>query len=339
MFLADHLSRHYLQETKEYLVPDLTVKQISLSAYLPISKQMYDRFQKSSAEDFELKELTKTVIERLPLDKTELVKSMTLTGHSEMRFHDCVDGRLFKSHKLIVPTNFAKDYGFQHLTSSPTYAQSNGQAERTVQIIKSLLKKSKDPYKSLLDYRNTAITELELSPAQIFCGRRLKTTLPTTAPLLNVNNSQDIRRKLKERQSKQKHYYDRHSKPLEPLQNGQKVLVHDGNKWSKHATVKRKHHTPRSYVVETADWRLYRRNRKHLRPTKCNKDQHTQNIVPIVNHNHQVHKEVINTPSADETSACVTQSVVTKTRSGRNVQIPTKFNDYVRLVMPIFYVI
>ncbi|VDI70566.1 Hypothetical predicted protein [Mytilus galloprovincialis] len=226
--------------------------------------------------------------------------------------------------------DFAKDYGFQHLTSSPTYAQSNGQAERTVQTIKSLLKKSKDPYKSLLDYRNTAITELELSPAQIFYGRRLKTTLPTTAPLLNVNNSQDIRRKLKERQSKQKHYYDRHSKPLEPLQNGQKVLVHDGNKWSKHATVKRKHHTPRSYVVETADGRLYRRNRKHLRPTKCNKDQHTQNIVPIVNHNHQVHKEVINTPSADETSACVTQSVVTKTRSGRNVQIPTKFNDYVR---------
>ncbi|CAC5373515.1 unnamed protein product [Mytilus coruscus] len=64
--------------------------------------------------------------------------------------------------------DFAKDYGFQHLTSSPTYAQSNGQAERTVQTIKSLLEKSKDQYKSLLDYRNTAITELELSPAQIF---------------------------------------------------------------------------------------------------------------------------------------------------------------------------
>ncbi|VDI20639.1 Hypothetical predicted protein [Mytilus galloprovincialis] len=207
--------------------------------------------------------------------------------------------------------DFAKDYGFQHLTFSPTYAQSNGQAERTVQTIKSLLKKSKDPYKSLLDYRSTAITELELSPAQIFYGRRLKTTLPTTAPLLNVNNSQDTRRKLKERQSK--YYYDRHSKPLEPLQNGQKVLVHNGNKWSKHATVKRKHHTPRSYVVETADGRLYQRNRKHLRPTKCNKDQHTQNIVPTVNHNHQVHREVINTPSADETSACVTQSFVTKT--------------------------
>ncbi|VDI06076.1 Hypothetical predicted protein [Mytilus galloprovincialis] len=431
MFLADHLSRNYLQETKEDLVPDLTVNELTLLAYLPISQQMYDTFQKSTAEDFELKELTKTVIEGWPLDKSELVKIMTpyWTFRDEI---SCVDGLLFKSHKLIVPKSmqremlnkiheshmginkckararyvlfwngmaaqikdfiskcstcqenqkeqtkepmieselperpwskvaadifhldgndyilivdyyskwseihkldnltskntiaylkstfsrcgipdifysdngvqfsslefkdFAKDYGFQHLTSSPTYAQSNGQAERTVQTIKSLLKKSKDPYKSLLDYRNTVITELELSPAQIFYGRRLKTTLPTTAPLLNVNNSQDTRRKLKERQSKQKYYYDRHSKPLEPLQNGQKVLVHDGNKWSKHATVKRKHHTPRSYVEETADGRLYRRNRKHLRPTKCNKDQHTQNIVPIVTHNHQVHKEFI----------------------------------------------
>ncbi|CAC5384740.1 unnamed protein product [Mytilus coruscus] len=113
--------------------------------------------------------------------------------------------------------DFAKDYGFQHLTSSPTYAQSNGHAERTVQTIKSLLKKFKDPYKSLLDYRNTAITELDLSPAQIFYGRRLKAILPTTAPLLNANNTQDIRIKLKERQSKQKQYYDRHSKPLAPL--------------------------------------------------------------------------------------------------------------------------
>lgn len=122
--------------------------------------------------------------------------------------------------------DFAKEYGFQH-TSSPTYAQSNGQAERTVETVKSLLKKSKDPYLALLDYRNTEITDLRLSPAQIFYGRRLKTKLPTTTLLLKANNTQDIRRKLKERQNKQKHYYDKESKPLEPLKNGQKVLIHD----------------------------------------------------------------------------------------------------------------
>ena len=40
---------------------------------------------------------------------------------------------------------FASCYGFQHLTSSPLYPQSNGQAEHMVKTVKSLLKQSSDP--------------------------------------------------------------------------------------------------------------------------------------------------------------------------------------------------
>ena len=40
--------------------------------------------------------------------------------------------------------SFASSYGFQHLASSPKFLQSNGQAERSVQTIKNLLKKSDD---------------------------------------------------------------------------------------------------------------------------------------------------------------------------------------------------
>ena len=36
---------------------------------------------------------------------------------------------------------FAKQYGFKHVTSSPEYPQSNGKAEKAVQIVKRLLKK------------------------------------------------------------------------------------------------------------------------------------------------------------------------------------------------------
>jgi hypothetical protein len=134
-----------------------------------------------------------------------------------------------------------------------------------------LLKKASDPHKALLDYRNTEIPDIELSPAQIFFGRRLRTLLPTAAPLLNAHNRQGIRKMLMEWQHMQTHYYDQHSKQLEPLENGQTVLIHNGEKWAKYATVQRKHHNPRSYihVVRTDDGQLYLRNRRHLRPTNA----------------------------------------------------------------------
>ncbi|KAK3549941.1 hypothetical protein QTP86_016871, partial [Hemibagrus guttatus] len=41
---------------------------------------------------------------------------------------------------------FAQDWGFNHVTSSPHFPQSNGKAERAVRTVKSVLKKSTDPY-------------------------------------------------------------------------------------------------------------------------------------------------------------------------------------------------
>ena len=53
--------------------------------------------------------------------------------------------------------NFAIEYGFDHITSSPTYAQSNGAAESAVKIAKKLLEQD-DPYRAFLAYRNTPIS-------------------------------------------------------------------------------------------------------------------------------------------------------------------------------------
>ena len=57
----------------------------------------------------------------------------------------------------FVFKQFAQSYGFQHIVSSPRYAQSNGLVERGVQTIKMMLKKSDDPYIALLSYRATPL--------------------------------------------------------------------------------------------------------------------------------------------------------------------------------------
>ena len=53
---------------------------------------------------------------------------------------------------------FAQVYSFEHVTSSPYFPQSNGEAERAVKTIKDLLKKEGDPYLSLLSYRSTPLS-------------------------------------------------------------------------------------------------------------------------------------------------------------------------------------
>ena len=85
----------------------------------------------------------------------------------------------------IVLTAFAKAYQFQHITSSPLFPQSNGQAEWMVQTIKKLFRKSDDIYQGLLSYRSTPLPWCNLSPAELLMGHRLRTLLPLTDKQLN----------------------------------------------------------------------------------------------------------------------------------------------------------
>ena len=64
-------------------------------------------------------------------------------------------------------TKFASEWGFDHVTSSPTYPQSNGLAERTVQTIKQLMKKAKPVH-------------VTMSPAQLLMSRQLQSSIPCT---------------------------------------------------------------------------------------------------------------------------------------------------------------
>ncbi len=75
---------------------------------------------------------------------------------------------------------FADSYGFKHVTSSPLFPQSNGQAERAVKTMKQLLERSSDPFMALLSYRSTPLPGCGLSPAELFMGRKVHTNVPQT---------------------------------------------------------------------------------------------------------------------------------------------------------------
>ena len=57
--------------------------------------------------------------------------------------------------------SFARNWEFEHTTSSPGFPQSNGQVERCIQTVQRLLKKAelarKDPLLALLEYRYTPL--------------------------------------------------------------------------------------------------------------------------------------------------------------------------------------
>lgn len=60
---------------------------------------------------------------------------------------------------------FSKEWDFEHITSSPHYARSNGKIEKAVNTAKRILKKAtfdhKDPYLALFDWRNTPTEGLD----------------------------------------------------------------------------------------------------------------------------------------------------------------------------------
>uniref|UniRef100_A0A3B4GG05 Integrase catalytic domain-containing protein n=1 Tax=Pundamilia nyererei TaxID=303518 RepID=A0A3B4GG05_9CICH len=180
---------------------------------------------------------------------------------------------------------FAEYWGFQHITSSPRYPQSNGLAEKTVQTAKRILTKAKqdkmDPYLSLLEYRNTPVDGLK-SPAQILMSRRLHSILPSTTTQVRPQ----------ECQLRQKRHYDTSARPLPTPRAGALIRYQQEDGTWQPATIVKPAETPRNYHIKTGDGQLLRRNRRHLvsaqdtsprTPTQtgvCDDTQTTQDIVP-----------------------------------------------------------
>ena len=124
--------------------------------------------------------------------------------------------------------NFAKDYGFTHVTSSPLYAQANGEAERAVRTVKRLFDKCPVPHLALLAYRSTPL-EQGYSPALLLMSRNLRTTVPIHTCKLKpeVIAPERLSKKDSELKQRQKENYDSRHRvhDLPPLTAGDQVYL------------------------------------------------------------------------------------------------------------------
>ena len=173
----------------------------------------------------------------------------------------CFDSREFEK--------FVDTWGFEHNPSSPLYAQSNGKAENAVKQAKNLMKKAaeskSDVYLALLTLRNTPTEDMKTSPAQRLFSRRTRTLVPSARSLLKPQVCENVEQKLIDKKKKQADAYNRHTKELSTLQPGQVVRVRAGDRWVKSKVEEQV--DVRSYKIQTENGRVYRRNRRQLRPT------------------------------------------------------------------------
>ena len=167
--------------------------------------------------------------------------------------------------------HFAETYGFEHSTSSPRHPQGNGEAERAVQTIKRLLKKSTDPYIAMLNYRTTPLRQ-ELRPAELLMGRQLRSRIPVITSKLQPQKLNLKKFKLVDKHDKtqQKNYFDRRHRAqiLPELPKNNPVWVKSPT--THEVVVMQKFNgqqgkgDERSYLVQTPSG-VQRRNRLHLR--------------------------------------------------------------------------
>ena len=94
-------------------------------------------------------------------------------------------GGCFSSEKFA---KFCNEHKVDYLTSSPYYHESNGRAERAIETVKQILRKSKTEAEvtmALLAHHDTPVSNDLPSPAELFFNRRINTCLglmyqPTT---------------------------------------------------------------------------------------------------------------------------------------------------------------
>jgi len=179
-----------------------------------------------------------------------------------------------------------------HRLSSAYHPQSNGRAELAVKITKRLLENNTGPNGelntdkfvcALLQQRNTPDRDCGLSPAEIIFGHPLRDGLPQISKSQVIHNNGNLRPEWREaweskedairsRLVKNCERLEAHSRELEPLREGDSVLIQNqtpsssrSKKWDRQGTIIATGDNDQYLVKVDGSGRLTLRNRRFLR--------------------------------------------------------------------------
>lgn len=240
--------------------------------------------------------------------------------------------------------NFIYDWDIEHVTTSPNFPQSNGQAESGVKIVKNILKKchesKTDIYMALLHYRNTPKDNLP-SPSQLLMSRQLRVNIPIKSSQLKPRtvSFNEYQKCMRKKQNNMKKSYNTHTKELPPLKTGDSILFKKSpqSHWIPATVVEILSNCPRSYIVKTLDGATYRRNRKHLmldkskintNNSRCNSEPYQSILTQNDNNDFEQQTTSSNAPDKDLVPVSVTCETGIQhqtTKSGRQVNKPKRF--------------
>jgi len=125
--------------------------------------------------------------------------------------------------------DFARELGFQHVTSTAHSPRSKGFIESQVISVKAAPLKAKtthrDPDMAFLCLRTRPIDHKLPSPAKLLLGRAITDNLPRKIPRDALKEA--VAPRLEDRQELQKLYYDRSARQVPELTPGQRVSTQD----------------------------------------------------------------------------------------------------------------
>ncbi|CAF4937242.1 unnamed protein product [Pieris macdunnoughi] len=167
------------------------------------------------------------------------------------------------------------------------------------------------------------------SPAQILMGRRLHNRLPMSRKLMYeaVDNSKNYQA-LMSYKKKSNSNYNKTARDLPTLKQGDRVVL-AGDNIGRPVKVIVKSSEPRSYIVEDAEGRRYRRNRRHLVARERPAPAQPEPAVSCSAQQLITDKVVLPSASASDTPTSIVSGPVTRsktrTRAGLGVDLNNLF--------------